>query len=170
MPRLVLHTVMCEVEVAVNFMGPDCSSWGLPARSTSMRNFANSYGAMHLGFVFEANMTVSRSLSCDQCEQKIVICTGVLFWTMEPRLTLICMVILAKHAYFVLEQPGASILFRHPRWDHFCNRVCFVSWLDCCPIPPQAPNLLCSNGLGGKGVLGFHDCSNCARYTLSAST
>ena len=52
----------------------------------------------------------------------------------------------------------------------FCNRVCFVSWLDCCPIPPQAPNLLCSNGLGGKGVLGFHDCSNCARYTLSAST
>lgn len=71
MPRLVLHTVMCEVEVAVNFMGPDCSSWGLPARSTSMRNFANSYGAMHLGFVFEANMTVSRSLSCDQCEQKL---------------------------------------------------------------------------------------------------
>ena len=66
MPRLVLHTVMCEVEVAVNFMGPDCSSWGLPARSTSMRNFANSYGALHLGFVFEANMTVSRSLSCDQ--------------------------------------------------------------------------------------------------------
>ena len=42
------------------------------------------------------------------------------------RLTLVCLLILAKHAYFVLEQPSASILARHPRWEWFCNRVCYV--------------------------------------------
>ena len=169
MPRLVLHTVMCEVEVAVNFMGPDCSSWGLPARSTSMRNFANSYGAMHLGFVFEANMTVSRSLSCDQCEQKIVICTGVLFWTMEPRLTLICMVILAKHAYFVFEQPGASILFRHQRWDHFLQQGLFRILARLLSYSASGPQPALQQWPWWEGSVGI-DCSNCARYTLSAST
>lgn len=41
-------------------MGPECGSWGVPARGTSMRNFMNWAGAMALAFVTNANMTVSR--------------------------------------------------------------------------------------------------------------
>ena len=39
------------------------------------------------------------------------------------------MLIMAKHCYFVLEQPGASLLKKHPRWEHFANQVCFVPYL-----------------------------------------
>ena len=46
----------------------------------------------------------------------------------EPRLTLVCLLIMAKHCYFVLEQPASSLLARHPRWEWFCNRICYVPW------------------------------------------
>ena len=46
----------------------------------------------------------------------------------EPRLTLVCLLILAKHCYFVLEQPSSSLLARHPRWEWFCNQICYVPW------------------------------------------
>ena len=61
-PRLVLHTVLCEVEEALNLMGPNCNSWGLPARGTSSRTDINIFGAMQWDFVREGTMMISRTL------------------------------------------------------------------------------------------------------------
>ena len=52
---------MDHTEEAVNLMGPDCSSWGMPNRGTSRRNYMNVWGAMHLDHVTAGNMTISRT-------------------------------------------------------------------------------------------------------------
>ena len=61
------------------------------------------------------------SLASDQVNGSDVFGTFV-----DLRLTLLCMLILAKHCYFVVEQPAASLLATHPRWDAFCNSTCYV--------------------------------------------
>ena len=43
------------------------------------------------------------------------------------RCTLMCILLLAKHCYFVLEQPSNTLLQRHRRWEDFCNRAAYVS-------------------------------------------
>ncbi len=45
-------------------MGPECGSWGLPARGTSKRTFCNAFGAMHLPFVCKANECIAKNLDC----------------------------------------------------------------------------------------------------------
>ena len=42
--RLIMWVILCEYPEAVNLMGPCCSSWGLPARGTSCRNYVNPHG------------------------------------------------------------------------------------------------------------------------------
>ena len=44
--------------------GPDCSSWGIPARSVSCRSFINSFGNMSNSWVQQNNTLVSRKLNC----------------------------------------------------------------------------------------------------------
>ena len=123
-------------------MGPNCNSWGLPARGTSKRSYINAFGAMHFDFVHEGNTTISRTLVV--CMVLIVFDVFFFGWIInhhvpsypssifdewepyEPRLTLVCLLIMAKHCYFVLEQPASSLLARHPRWEWFCNRICYV--------------------------------------------
>lgn len=45
-------------------MGPECASWGLPARGSSKRTFCNAFGAMHLSFVGRANECIAKNLDC----------------------------------------------------------------------------------------------------------
>ncbi len=116
-------------------LGPDCGSWGLPARSTSQRTYVNPFGAMHLPFVSDANMSISRNLGCIDlpinlirmkthiCELVPLVCLDFL------RVVLICMVLLARHCYFTLEHPAQTLLARHARWEAFCNLVCYASCL-----------------------------------------
>lgn len=61
-PRLCLHTILQQELNAVNLMAPICSSWGLPARYTSMRNYFNWQGMDQYNFVSSANEMVSRLL------------------------------------------------------------------------------------------------------------
>ena len=63
LPRLTLWVVLCEYEGSLNVMGPNCNSWTLPARGTTIRNYVNIHGAMHLRFVEEGNRCISRCLS-----------------------------------------------------------------------------------------------------------
>ena len=42
------------------------------------------------------------------------------------RCTLICMLLLAKHCFFILEQPSNTLLHRHHRWEHFCNQIAYA--------------------------------------------
>lgn len=115
-------------------MGPDCGSWGVPNRGTSLRNWINAWGAMHLSHVDAANISISRIpgliLGC-QLESDNSASLKIIYYSHFPpplRITLLCMVIVAKHCYFVLEQPLGSLLFRHRRWEAFCNSTCFVTW------------------------------------------
>ena len=114
-------------------MGPDCGSWGLPNRGTSLRNFINIWGAIHLPHVAAGNTTISRNLgecmyTCAILE--IQICYSRYFPKSQIlRMTLLCFVIIAKHCYFVVEHPEGSLLRRHLRWEAFCNSTCYVSWL-----------------------------------------
>ena len=43
-------------------MGPECGSWGVPARGTSKRTYCNAFGAMHIPFVADANHCVAKKL------------------------------------------------------------------------------------------------------------
>jgi len=98
---LVIYIVLNEVEEAVNLLGPECGSWGLPARGTSLRTYVNIFGAMAVPFVAEAN----------ECIGKIVMALYL---------------IVAKHAFYVLEQPAQSLMERSPRFETFMNHTSYA--------------------------------------------
>ena len=60
--RMALYVVLREVQNAVNLCGPDCSSWGIPARGTSKRSPINPLGCQFYEFVKRGNCMVSRPL------------------------------------------------------------------------------------------------------------
>ena len=47
---------------SLGHFAPDCSSWGMPARGTSLRSFLNWQGNVHLAWVQRANQQVARNL------------------------------------------------------------------------------------------------------------
>ena len=57
--------------------------------------------------------------------QQLIACACKAFTYL--RCTLMCILLLAKHCYFVLEQPSNTLLQRHRRWEDFCNRTAYVS-------------------------------------------
>ena len=107
-------------------VGPDCASWGIPARSTSGRSFVNAFGSLHRDFVSRNNALVSRTLDCiipytDRFPENLRHSQPR---CVQPRVVMLLLVILANHATFVIEQPRQSLLFRYSRFEWFANRVC----------------------------------------------
>lgn len=128
---LAVWAILCEHPEALNLMGPECGSWGVPARGTSMQNFINIFGALHLAFVSNAEMTVSR-----------IVLLGYL--------------ILAKHGHFVLEQPAGSLLKKHRRWEKFANETAYVYeirfWMMLLGASSPKPTDVYSNGSWISGL------------------
>ena len=62
-PRLILWTVMQMDCNALGHLAPDCSSWGIPSRGTSWRNFVNVAGNLFLPWIRGANVMISRFLA-----------------------------------------------------------------------------------------------------------
>ena len=60
--RLVLWVVLHMPVDSLGHLAPDCSSWGIPSRGTSLRNFVNVAGNVFLPWVQGANQMVSRNL------------------------------------------------------------------------------------------------------------
>ena len=54
---------MNEKSDALNLLGPQCSSWGLPNRGTSLRSYVNFHGAEEYQYIRLANKMISRSLA-----------------------------------------------------------------------------------------------------------
>ena len=63
LPRVALYGALMLRAGALMWFAPDCRSWGLPARSSSMRTGLNPLGVGRQ-FVVSANVMVSRFLAC----------------------------------------------------------------------------------------------------------
>lgn len=63
LPRVALYGALMLRAGSLMWLAPDCRSWGLPARSSSMRNGLNPLGVGRQ-FVVSANVMVSRFLAC----------------------------------------------------------------------------------------------------------
>lgn len=98
---LCLHTIMYMDERSLSLWAPDCGSWGIPCRGTSMRSLINPCGFTGFGFVARANVMVSR-------------------------MVLALLLVVSRCLFFLVEQPSQSLLCRHPRVDWFFNRVAWV--------------------------------------------
>lgn len=59
--RLSMLCVMQEVPGAFNLLAPDCGSWTVVSRGTSLRSCINPLGRSSLPFVANGNTTISRS-------------------------------------------------------------------------------------------------------------
>lgn len=97
---LCLYVIMQELPNALNLMAPDCGSWGIPARGTTRRAFHNYLGCSY-PFVLSGNLMVARLILC-------------------------CLVVLARRAIFIIENPHGSLIFRHHRFEYLTNLVAFV--------------------------------------------
>ncbi|CAK9081550.1 unnamed protein product [Durusdinium trenchii] len=109
---------------ALGHCAPDCSSWGIPSRGTSLRNFINVAGNMFLPWIQGANMQVSR-------------------------LVLVLLLMMSRNLCWVLEQPRNSLLFRHRRFSWFTNHVAYVFqcafWMMKHGSPTPKPSVCYSN-------------------------
>ena len=76
--------------VSITTEAPVCSSWGYMARSKTQRSPAYPLGNPHFINVYHANVMVAR------------LCLHLLF-------------LAARGLLFIVEQPGNSIIFQHPR-------------------------------------------------------
>ena len=60
MLRLAVYLILCGLPNAVLNAGPECSSWVVVSRGTSLRNWINYRGNESLDFVGRANKMISR--------------------------------------------------------------------------------------------------------------
>ena len=59
-------------------MGPDCSSWGVPARGTSRRSLINPHGNVYLKWIRDSNRMISRKLAIIHMNQQLLVSSSVL--------------------------------------------------------------------------------------------
>ena len=64
MLRLALYLVLNTGPGSLTLAAPDCSSWTLISRGTSLRNAVNCFGNLNLSWIRGANLMISRSLCC----------------------------------------------------------------------------------------------------------
>ena len=105
--------------MGVTHWGTVCSTWVWMCRATTKRSWAEPLGDTSLECVTQANIMVSRC--------------ALLFYLVEMVQGLV-----------ILEQPGSSIMFRHPR---LLNRgMCEVfTWMGAFGAPSAKPTKLLSN-------------------------
>ena len=44
------------------------------------------------------------------------------------RVAFLCLLLSARHCYYVVEHPMQSLICRHPRWEILCNQQQWVTW------------------------------------------
>ena len=136
--RLCLWVVMGMPPDSLLMAAPDCSSWGLPARGTSLRSWINPCGNIFLQWVRRSNCMMSRNLSLFIIQSNLLKFQnsnhglgGVR--TCDPRLAVLrtvmcCLVALANNCIWVLEQPSNSLAGQWNRLDWMVNHVAWVLW------------------------------------------
>ena len=123
--RLTLYAIMNLCPMGFTLFAPDCSSWGIPARGTSMRSFINAEG--HTAYEFQCRSCWWRSFNIDMHAWIYIFHIAKLS---NLRMVLAIMLILSQNCLYVVEQPHQSLLYMHRRWQWLANRITFVScWL-----------------------------------------
>ena len=74
LPRLALWMVLNLAPDGLVLIGPDCSSWSICSRFSSMRNFMNVRGNMAKSWVGDGFSMVSRNLGLDSSCAGYYIC------------------------------------------------------------------------------------------------
>ena len=136
-PRLTVYSILNQDEHALTLWAPDCSSWGLPARSTSQRSFVSPMGGTY-AFVQRANCMVSRNLesiesTCkdNQFLNHLDLIVFIPFQVLpELRMVLCILLIMSRNAFWLVEQPAQSLLYMHKRWQYLANRIAWVPWIN----------------------------------------
>lgn len=140
--------VLAMAPNALLLLAPECSSWTVVSRGTSLRTMINFWGDMSTEFVRKGNLMMSRSLwSCiffkmvspswktDCCLIETYSICGIWCWinNLILRMVLLLVLSLACRVIFVMEQPRSSdhIIANHHRFAWFCNHVCYVPWWRC---------------------------------------
>eukprot|EP00435_Cladocopium_sp_Y103_P015188 s3978_g3.t1 len=59
---LALLVAMAMVPAGLVLLAPDCGSWGIPSRYTSMRTYHNAMGCPEREFVDRGNVMISRTV------------------------------------------------------------------------------------------------------------
>ena len=134
--RLCLWVVMAMPVDSLVMMAPDCSSWGVPSRGTSRRNFINSYGNVFLQWIQSSNCMFSRCLETKWWYNLHI--NSLYMNELSPiyngtsklslRLTLVCLLVMANNCIWVIEQPRHSLAGRWKRFEWMVNYVAWVPW------------------------------------------
>ena len=123
----------------LGLIAPDCRSWGAPARGSSWRTPINVLGVGY-PFVVDGNCMASRKLGHAPKHACVHLCCRVLLIHSDQvdaqamqqlRVTLVCLLVLSMHAFFIVEQPRASLLFNYFRWQWLQQRICWVTLHAC---------------------------------------
>ena len=84
--RLCLWVIMQELPNAMNLVAPDCGSWGVPSRGTSLRSYHNYLGMTIFKFVSNGNLMISRCLDAnDFTSCQYVVCWRDCFSNLIPQ-------------------------------------------------------------------------------------
>lgn len=132
--RLALRVVARMPINSLSVMAPDCSSWGIPARGSSKRNFINSTGqlfsAWYHGILvlnsFSVYYTIWIQMVRTRKEHGVIRSRFGHGTPDDPRMVCLILVVLSHNSVFVVEQPANSLLIRHYRMDWLVNHVCIA--------------------------------------------
>ena len=131
--RLTLWIAVHMHENAMACMGPDCSSWGLPARGSSMRSYINWHGNVFSTWVRRSTTMISRLLVCNikyyAVHDKIKIYRSYHSMVVPPRMVLLILVLMANNCVWMVEQPRQSLLALHMRFSWLMTNVAWVPTL-----------------------------------------
>ena len=125
-----MYVILCECPDAMNLLAPDCGSWGLAARGTSMRSALNPGGREALPWVNRNNCMVSRNIGCRyrlHNASQVAVCYRI----SALRCVLLILLIMCKNGAWLLEQPEGSLLSKYSRWEWLCNRVAKAMQANC---------------------------------------
>ena len=166
-----MYVILCECPDAMNLFAPDCGSWGLTARGTSMRSELNPAGREALSWVSCNNCMVSRSIGCSYRllahKFHMVVPLYRISAIRSPRCVLLILLIMCKNGAWLLEQPQGSLLSKYSRWEWLCNRVAKALQTILCVCVHIC--MCCTCGQLSRCLTREPRCMNFARFTSRLS-
>lgn len=135
--RLLLSTILRSHPDAVFHFGLVCSTWVAISRGSTYRHYFMPLGdttakSVELGNLLAARRVWAVSSGYHPFFKKlksIVVDWWVFGLKMQRRTFLAIVLIIARGGVFALEQPGSSLVFRHPRFQYLLSLTTVARFL-----------------------------------------